>query len=75
EDILGNFDIGKDADFIVLDPRATPLMAFRNSADIPKDLKALADRLFALIMLGDDRVVKATYILGELAYNCSDNNH
>ncbi len=68
EDTLGNFDIGKAADFIVLDPRATPLMAFRNSPKTPSDLKELADRTFSLIMMGDDRTVQATYILGELAY-------
>ncbi|MGB3768191.1 MAG: guanine deaminase [Phormidesmis sp.] len=68
EDTLGNFDIGKDADFIVLDPRATPLMAFRNAPAPPTDLTDLADRIFSLIMMGDDRAVQATYILGELAY-------
>jgi len=68
EDTLGNFDIGKDADFIVLDPRATPLMAFRNVPAPPTDLTDLADRIFSLIMMGDDRAVQATYILGELAY-------
>lgn len=68
EDTLGNFDIGKAADFVVLDPRATPLMAFRNTSEAPKNLKELADRIFSLIMMGDDRVVQATYILGKLAY-------
>lgn len=68
EDVLGNFEIGKAADFIVLDPRATPLMAFRNDATAPHSLAELADRTFALMMMGDDRAVAATYILGELAY-------
>ena len=65
---IGNFDIGKAADFIVLDSQATPLMAFRNSPTPSKNLKELADRVFSLIMMGDDRVIQATYILGELAY-------
>ncbi|EKU98890.1 guanine deaminase [Leptolyngbya sp. PCC 7375] len=65
DDVLGNFDIGKAADFIVLNPRATPLMAFRNASDAPSNLQELADRTFSLIMMGDDRVVEATYILGE----------
>lgn len=69
EDTIGNFNIGNAADFIVLDPRATPLMAFRNPPDTPDDLKELADRVFSLIMMGDDRVVQATYILGELAHD------
>ena len=68
DDTIGNFDLGKAADFIVLDPRATPLMAFRNVPDTPRDLTELADRVFSLVMMGDDRVVQATYILGELAH-------
>ena len=68
DDTIGNFDLGKAADFIVLDTRATPLMAFRNAPDTPRDLTELADRVFSLVMMGDDRVVEATYILGELAH-------
>ncbi|MEM9906105.1 MAG: guanine deaminase [Cyanobacteria bacterium P01_D01_bin.44] len=68
EDTLGNFDVGKAADFIVLDPRSTPLMAFRNSPDAPSSLKELVDRTFSLVIMGDDRAVQATYIMGELAY-------
>ncbi len=70
EDTIGNFEPGKAADFIVLNPRATPLLAFRNASDTPSDLKELADRVFSLVMMGDDRVVQATYILGELAHKC-----
>jgi guanine deaminase len=65
EDSLGNFDVGKDADFVVLNPQATPLMAFRNSAESPRTLEELSDRAFSLMMMGDDRAVEATYILGE----------
>lgn len=68
EDTLGNFEVGKEADFIVLDSRATPLMAFRNPAEVSASLKELADRAFSLMMMGDDRAVEATYILGEIAY-------
>ncbi len=68
EDTLGNFDVGKEADFIVLDLRATPLMAFRNSPTIPTSLEELADGVFSLIIMGDDRTVQATYILGKIAY-------
>ncbi len=74
DDTLGNFDVGKAADFIVLDPRATPLMAFRNSPDIPSSLQELADRTFSLIMMGDDRVIQATYILGELAHERAESD-
>jgi len=66
EDKIGNFDSAKEADFIVLDPRATPLMAFRNSDTTPASLAELAERVFTLVIMGDDRVVRATYIMGEL---------
>jgi len=64
-DRLGNFDVGKEADFVVINRQPTPLLALRNSDDIPKDLAALADQTFALMMLGDDRAIDTTYILGE----------
>lgn len=65
EDKIGNFDIGKEADFIVLNLQATPLMALRNSAITPTSLKELAEQVFALIVLGGDRAIHATYIMGE----------
>ncbi len=68
EDKLGNFEIGKEADFIVLDPKATPAMALRN-ADFPvKTLEDIADKAFAIMIMGDDRAIEATYIMGEIAY-------
>lgn len=64
EDKIGNFEPGKEADFIVLDLKATPLMAFRQQAAIDD----LADQVFAMMMMGDDRTIRATYIAGELSY-------
>ncbi len=72
EDKIGNFDVGKEADFIVLDMRATPLMAFRNSDSILTSLEELAERVFTLVITGDDRAIHATYIMGELAYKRPD---
>jgi guanine deaminase len=66
EDKIGNFDIDKEADFIVLNPQATPLMAFRNSQTVATSLEELADKIFSLIIMGDDRAVSATYINGEI---------
>ncbi len=60
---IGNFEPGKEADFIVLDPKSTPLIARRTALT-----DNLEDLLFVLMMLGDDRSVSATYILGERAY-------
>lgn len=68
EDKIGNFDFGKEADFIVLDMRATPLMAFRNMDSTAKSVEELAEKAFTLMMIGDDRAIRATYIAGELAY-------
>ena len=60
ENDIGNFTIGKEADFIVLDPAATPLIARRT-----EHARTLQERLFALIMLGDDRAIDQTYVLGK----------
>lgn len=65
DDKLGNFNIGKEADFIVLDLQATPLMALRNQGGIPQNLETLGEQIFATMILGDDRTIAATYIAGE----------
>ena len=64
DDKIGNFEIGKEADFVVLNFSGTPLIERRiqNSKD-------LHDKLFSLMMLGDDRAISATYVLGELAHS------
>jgi guanine deaminase len=59
DDRLGNFLPGKDADFVVLDYNATPLMGYRM-----QQARTLEERLFALTMLGDDRTVKETFAAG-----------
>lgn len=56
---IGTLAPGAEADFIVLDPQATPLLARRT--DQAQSLEAL---LFALAMLGDDRAVAASYSAG-----------
>jgi guanine deaminase len=62
DDCVGSLDAGKEADVIVLDPGATPLLARRSArAD------SLEELLFALLVLGDDRVVRETYIGGVAA--------
>ncbi len=59
EEYIGNFEQGKEADFVVLDYAATPLVDFRI-----KHCQSLMERLFVLQMLGDDRAIRHTYILG-----------
>ncbi|HWV09518.1 MAG TPA: guanine deaminase [Pseudomonas sp.] len=60
DDKLGNFESGKEADFVVLDYTATPLIAYRM-----QQAETLAEKLFALTMLGDDRAVKETFSAGK----------
>ncbi|WP_277372032.1 guanine deaminase [Pseudomonas sp. AA-38] len=59
DDRLGNFLPGKDADFVVLDYHATPLLRYRM-----QQARSLEERLFALTMLGDDRAVRETFAAG-----------
>jgi len=59
EGTIGNFSAGCEADFIVLDPKATPLLARRSATT-----DSLEEQLFALAMLGDDRSIAATYSAG-----------
>lgn len=64
DDKLGNFNIGKEADFVVLNIKPTALQQLRQSR-----AKSLEDRLFALFTMGDDRNIEATYIYGQKAYS------
>ncbi|MCP4791326.1 MAG: guanine deaminase, partial [Gammaproteobacteria bacterium] len=58
-DKIGNFAIGKEADFLLLDPQATPLLQFRSQFT-----NSWRETLFVLQTLGDDRVIAETNILG-----------
>ena len=62
DDRIGNFAIGKEADFITLNYDSTPLMQRRLEY-----AKELTEELFVLMMLGDDRAISAAYVMGELA--------
>ncbi|WP_411885350.1 guanine deaminase [Polaromonas sp. YR568] len=55
--VVGNLQPGCEADFVILNPKATPLLA-RKTALAGK----LDELLFALIVLGDDRVIERTVI-------------
>jgi guanine deaminase len=68
DDKIGNFDPGKEADFVVLDLAAAPLMKFRNHDASAGSLPQLAKKLFAAVILGDDRTVCAAYIMGKEVY-------
>jgi len=61
-DRVGGLEPGQEADFVVLDAAATPLLARRTAGT------DLFDRLFALQVLGDDRAIAFTYVAGQRAY-------
>ncbi len=58
-DKVGTFAPGAEADFIVLDPNATALLARRMG-----QASTLSERLLLWMILGDERAVAATFILG-----------
>ena len=59
DDRIGSFQPGREADFVVLSPDATPLLSRRM-----KLAKSLEEKLFAWMILGDERAVRETWILG-----------
>ena len=63
DDKLGNFSVGKEADFLMLDAQNASLTRRRLAT-----VEDVAEKLFALLVLGDDRNVAATYLMGEPAF-------
>ena len=61
DDRIGSIEAGKEADLVVLDPRATPAMAHR----METAGGALEKELFVLLTIGDDRAVRETYVAGQ----------
>ncbi|TDJ36403.1 MAG: guanine deaminase [Gammaproteobacteria bacterium] len=61
DDRIGNFITGKEADFVVLDYSASSITRRRLS-----HCQDITQKLFALIMLGDDRSIAETYVMGTL---------
>ena len=55
--VVGNLQPGCEADFVVLNPQATPLLARKTA-----QANNLDELLFAMIVLGDDRLVEKTVI-------------
>ncbi len=60
EDEIGTLAPGTMADLVVLDSRATPAMALRMAR-----AETLAEELFILQILGDDRAIAQTYVAGQ----------
>ena len=59
---VGTLAEGQEADFVLLDSAATPLLARRTAG------RSLDERLFALQVLGDDRAVAETWLAGRCAH-------
>lgn len=59
---IGTLEAGTDADIVVLDARATPAMRLRMET-----VETLAEELFLLQTMGDDRAVREVYIAGKPA--------
>jgi guanine deaminase len=57
--VIGNLQPGKEADFVVIDPQASPATARRAGT-----AKSIDELLFSLIFLADDRNVAGTYLRG-----------
>ncbi|GGB14225.1 guanine deaminase [Agarivorans gilvus] len=62
-DKVGNLNVGTEADFVVLNLNATPMLSQR-----VQHSRNLSDTLFALTTLGDDRLIAKTYIAGQQVY-------
>ena len=59
DDKVGNFEPGKEADFVVLDPAGSSLSERRTRV-----ATSIEEVLFAITMLADDRNIAATYVAG-----------
>ncbi|MSQ65755.1 MAG: guanine deaminase [Limnohabitans sp.] len=59
--VTGNLNAGCEADFIVLNPQATPLLSRRIAA-----ADSLQEQQFAMIVLGDDRLVEHVVVDGHV---------
>ena len=57
--VVGNLLPGCEADFIVLNPAATPLLARRTA-----QATTLDELLFAMVVLGDDRLIERCFLAG-----------
>lgn len=63
DDKIGNFKPGKEADFIVIDPDASPFFQYRHER-----VSDIFDLLFVMMTIGGADNIVATYIYGELVY-------
>jgi len=70
ESEIGTLAVGSAADVVVLEPRATPAMAHR----MERGADDLAATLFVLLMMADERAVRASYVMGERVHTTPSGN-
>lgn len=63
EDKIGTLEAGKEADFVVLNKHATPLLKERMGR-----VSSIEEALFVLTILGNEETVDATYVAGVPVY-------
>jgi guanine deaminase len=73
DDVLGNFNVGKEADFVALDWNAGQLAMEWHQSLVPTEptpatIDEAAMLLFGIMACGDDRNVDETWIYGKRAY-------
>jgi guanine deaminase len=66
EDRFGNFDVGKEADFVVVDPSRTPTLEAVITRGVRSEDATMArdQTLFALLMRTGDTSIAETYVQG-----------
>jgi guanine deaminase len=72
DEMVGNYEPGKEADFVALDWNAgQKSLAWRQSLVTegrPQTIEQAADLLFGVMMVGDDRAVDETWVMGKRLY-------
>jgi guanine deaminase len=61
---IGNFQPGKEADFVAITPGVTPLQRLRLSR-----CQDIYEQLFVLMTLGDERNIHQTWVNGECVWH------
>ncbi|OYY81911.1 MAG: guanine deaminase, partial [Methylophilales bacterium 16-45-9] len=76
DDKIGNFEPGKEADFVALDWNGgPPATAWHQSIALagerPETMEEAANLLFGIMMVGDERAVDETWVMGQRLYKKS----
>lgn len=73
DELVGNFEPGKEADFVVLDWNGgPPAQPWHQSLIVdgkgPQTMEQAANLLFGIMMVGDERAVDETWVMGKRLY-------